>query len=117
VRIERAQRIFVVGGGQHDDRHRIERQRVERFEHREAAHLRHLHVEEHDVDGRARSRGRFHRAQRGFSAGARAHHLHRRLPLQQLHQPRPRGLLIVHDQHAIAAGHDVSTAVAVARRA
>jgi hypothetical protein len=51
VHLEGAQRVLVVGGDEHDDRHRA---RSDRLHHVEAAHLRHVHVQEHDVGPRAR---------------------------------------------------------------
>ena len=46
IGFERRQRVFVVGGDEHDERHLGG---VERFDHLESAEARHLDVEEHHL--------------------------------------------------------------------
>ena len=44
--LERLQRVLIVGGDEDDERHLVG---ADRLDHLEAVHLRHLHVEEHEV--------------------------------------------------------------------
>ena len=88
--LERAQRVLIVGGHEDHERHALA---ADGFDHLEAVHLRHLHVEEHEIrlviDDR---RDGF------FAVAALADDLDVRLARQQPGQPLPRERLIVHDQ-------------------
>ena len=86
VHLERLERIFVVGGHEHD-----RRRRLEQLQNLEAVQLGHLDVEQDQVRGQLADP--FHRFE---AVGAVGHDLDVRLLRQVLAQQRARRLFVVH---------------------
>ena len=88
--LERPQRVLIVGGDEDDERHALG---ADRLDHLEAVHLRHLHVEEHQVRRVIQDGG-----DGLLAVAALADDLDVRLGAKQARQPLARERFVVDDQ-------------------
>ncbi len=101
LRLERAQRVLVMGGHEYDFRHHhVWRIAHEGGKHAEAVELRHLDVEEHQLHGSAVAGAGADGLERFGAAGAASHQLHAVVARQQPAQPLATWFLVIHDQRA-----------------